>query len=210
MKLKLFVSDFDGVIYNFDKNNIQDGLYCNIKDKNPVLHENVKNFLFEQNKHMFYAWMRGWVNHNDLHYLMAKKFNTTVEFLDRELVKSAQQFSLNWELLNLIKLYKDNGVKTYILSDNITPFTEIIVPHFKLYNYFDRIYSSSSYHILKKDENGKWLEDIIRVNNFLPQETLFIDDGEKNIENAKSRNINTYLYNCDTRFDFSEWLKKNT
>ncbi len=206
MKIKLFVTDFDGVIYNFDKNNIQDGLYCNIKNIDPILHKNVKNFLFGQNKHIFYAWMRGWVDHNDLHYLMAKKFDTTVEFLNKELLDSIKQFDLNWELLNFIKSCKNNGIKTFILSDNLSPFTEILVPYFKLNGYFNKIYSSSDYHILKNDNKGKWLEDIIKENNFLPEETLYIDDGEENIENAKNKNINTYLYNCDTRFNFDEWV----
>ena len=55
MQIKLFISDFDGVIYNFDKDNIQDGLYCNIKDKDPILYKKIKSFLFEQNKHIFFA-----------------------------------------------------------------------------------------------------------------------------------------------------------
>lgn len=209
MQLKLLISDFDGVIYNFDRNNIQDGLYCGIKDKDPILHNNIKDFLFGQNRHIFYAWMRGWVNHNDLHYLMARKFNTTIEFLDKELFKSIEQFSLNWELLNSIKSYRDKGIQTYMLTDNLTPFTEMLVPYFKLNDFFDKIYSSSDYHILKSDNNGEWIENIIRENNFLPQETLFIDDGEENIKNAKDKGINTYLYNFDTRFHFDEWIYRN-
>lgn len=209
MEIKLIICDFDGVLYNFDENNIQDGLYCNIKNTDPILHENVKNFLFRQNKHIFYAWMRGWVDHNDLHYLMAKKFNTTIEFLEKELLDSIKQFSLNWELLNLIQNYRNKGIKAYILSDNITPFTKILVPHFKLDNYFDKIYSSSDFHILKSDDNIKWLEDIIKTDNFLPEETLFIDDGETNIQNAKNRNVNTYLYNFDTRHNFENWAREN-
>ena len=103
MQIKLFISDFDGVIYNFDKDNIQDGLYCNIKDKDPILYKKIKSFLFEQNKHIFFAWMRGWVNHNDLHHLIARKFNINVDFLDKELIDSIKKFELNSELLNFVK-----------------------------------------------------------------------------------------------------------
>ena len=209
MQIKLFISDFDGVIYNFDKDNIQDGLYCNIKDKDPILYKNIKSFLFEQNKHIFFAWMRGWVNHNDLHHLIARKFNINVDFLDKELIDSIKKFELNSELLNFVKYCKDKGIKTCILTDNLSSFTEILVPYFKLDNFFDKIYSSADYHILKTDNNGKWIEEIIRENNILPQETLFIDDGEENIKNAKNKNINTYLYNSDTRFNFSKWICKN-
>ena len=209
MKIDLIISDFDGVIYNFDKNNLQDGLYITIKEKNPALHLKITSFLFREKKYIFNAWMRGFVNSRDLHILMANKFDTTVEFLDGELWESAKGFRLNWDYLNVLQMYRKLGYKVIIMTDNITPFRDILVPHFKLNDYFDGIYSSADSHICKLDEGNRWVKEIIEEYNCKAKNVLFIDDGEKLINELNAMNMNTFLYNEVSRGSFGKWMEKN-
>ena len=151
--LKAIFCDFDGVLYNFDNNNLQDGLYSGIKNVDSVLYKKITNFLFKQDKFIFYAWMKGYVNHNDLNVLMANKFGVDINYLNQQLFESITKFKLNWELIEYLNS-KRNKLKVYIVSDNLTTFNDILVPYFKLNEYFDKIYSSSEYHIMKKNNEN--------------------------------------------------------
>ena len=55
---------------------------------------------------------------------------------------------------------------------------------------FDKSYFSFAEHLEKPDP--RFFELILDHEGLLPEETLFIDDTEKNINNAKSLGINTY------------------
>ncbi len=204
--LNAIFCDFDGVLYNFDNNNLQDGLYSGIKNVDSVLYKKITNFLFKQDKFIFYAWMKGYVNHNDLNVLMANKFGVDINYLNQQLFESITKFKLNWELIEYLNS-KRNKLKVYIVSDNLTTFNDILVPYFKLNEYFDKIYSSSEYHIMKKNNENQWIKDILIENNLKANEVLFIDDGEELITQLKNFDMNTYLYNNEIFSNFKNWFE---
>ena len=61
-----------------------------------------------------------------------------------------------------------------------------------IYFYFKKIYYSHTIGYRKPDE--KAFQTIIKENNLIPEETLFIDDLEQNIIAAKKISMKTYLY----------------
>jgi putative hydrolase of the HAD superfamily len=57
-------------------------------------------------------------------------------------------------------------------------------------DYFDKIYASYEVGITKPDR--RIFELMLKSNVFLPSETLFVDDGEKNVAMGKSLGLLTY------------------
>jgi len=57
---------------------------------------------------------------------------------------------------------------------------------------FDSVFASCQIGKIKEDEGG--FDEVIKTLGFKPEELVFIDDNEKNIENAKSLGINAIKF----------------
>jgi epoxide hydrolase-like predicted phosphatase len=113
---------------------------------------------------------------------------------------------IDTELVNVIKQLKNKGYKTALLSNGNTAYFDRIVyptyPEFK--NLFGEIIISSDVGIVKPDKEI-YLYALEKINS-KPEESLFIDDNQTNIDGAVSVGINGYLYtDCDS---FAEYIKK--
>ncbi len=74
----------------------------------------------------------------------------------------------------------------------------------RLSDFFDRCYLSYEVHLSKPDP--EFFRYLLEKEHLVPEECLFLDDGAKNIETAKSLGINTIL--VPERADLYEILKK--
>ncbi len=102
-------------------------------------------------------------------------------------------FIPNKELLSLLpKLKKDYNL--YILSNTDEVHIDFLENHYRQYfNLFNgKIYSFKTGY-MKPDR--KIYEYLLNSYNIKPEESLFIDDIEKNLLPAKLLNIKTFLYN---------------
>lgn len=100
-----------------------------------------------------------------------------------------------WKLRAIERLRR-RGIRTWVLSNNNPASMEVIRGLFRaegrtMDEYFDKIYLSYEMHALKPSEEifRKMLAD----RGILPSQTLFIDDGQRNVDTARALGMNVYM-----------------
>ncbi|MCX6713970.1 MAG: HAD family phosphatase [Candidatus Vogelbacteria bacterium] len=99
----------------------------------------------------------------------------------------------NLEMIELAKKLKARGLKLFILSNNFAERSEYYKQNFKfLDELFDKIYYSWQTGFVKSDDRAYKL--VLEENNLQPEECLFFDDSESNIEIAKSLGMKAFIF----------------
>lgn len=99
-----------------------------------------------------------------------------------------------WELAERVK--KEYGVRLFLLS-NIGSYFEKFEKHFSVLSLMDkRIYSALVGHV---KPNRDMFEYLLDTCNIIPNETLFVDDSQKNIDGAEAIGIHGYLFDGDSK-----------
>ncbi|HSQ97111.1 MAG TPA: HAD family hydrolase [Rickettsiales bacterium] len=207
--IKLILSDFDGVLSNVDRDFITTGFYTTIRNENPELMQNIGNFLFKSSSgHINRAWMQGEISYKELNTLMARKFNTTENYLNKHLIESVKKMKLNESLINFYQKQRLEGIKVCIMSDNMDIFSEVSIKHFNLDKYFDKIYNSADVKQLKRDKNCELAKRITNEFGYENKDVLVIDDSEKLLGELNEYDFKTFLYNNKTQDQFENWFAK--
>ncbi len=88
--------------------------------------------------------------------------------------------------------------RTFLLSNNNEIHYDYIMAYLKkehemenLEHLFEKAYFSQ--HMFLRKPNVEIFEQVIKENNLVPEETLFIDDSPQHIEGAKKAGLNTLL-----------------
>ena len=89
---------------------------------------------------------------------------------------------------------KNKGYRLYVLSNASDKFY-IYFPRFLPLDYFTGYVVSCDIHMLKPNE--EIYKHILEKYNLKAEESLFIDDIEKNVEGAKKVNINAEVFKGD-------------
>lgn len=97
--------------------------------------------------------------------------------------------------LRLIDALRGRGLKTYVLSNNNPASMEVIRRMFTadgrtMDDYFDRIFLSYEMHALKPSE--EIFRRMIDQSGMRPEESLFIDDSERNVNAARALGFAVY------------------
>ena len=131
------------------------------------------------------------------------------ERLPERLHTAAEQIYYNWiynlpeieGMRALLKWLRDKyGIPLYLLS-NISEYFAIHSDEIPILGLFDKCIFSA---VVGRTKPSKEMFSYLCTEcNVLPEETLFVDDSEKNIEGARAFGINAYLFDGD-----SERLKK--
>ena len=90
---------------------------------------------------------------------------------------------------------RDFGVRTFLLSNINTYFAEHEKEIPCLCEFEKRIYSAVCGHV---KPHADMFDYLCRVCDILPEETIFIDDSEKNIKGAEAFGIRGYLFDGDS------------
>lgn len=99
----------------------------------------------------------------------------------------------NIELVDLAKELKGKGIKLIILSNNFKERTKYYLKTFPdLFALFDRVYFSWQTGFVKP--NPRAFDLLLSENNLKPEECLYFDDGEKNVELGNSLGIKSYIF----------------
>lgn len=98
--------------------------------------------------------------------------------------------------LRMLETLRRKGLRTYVLSNNNTASMEVIRGMFlagghPMEYYFDRIYLSYELHELKPAP--AIFRKVIADSGIRPEETLFIDDGKKNIDTAQDLGFQVFM-----------------
>jgi HAD superfamily hydrolase (TIGR01509 family) len=97
------------------------------------------------------------------------------------------------ELLDYSHQLKERGIKVFILSNNFQERTQYYRNQFpQLFNGLDKTYFSWETGFVKPDKQA-WI-NLLQENNLEPQECVYFDDSEKNIETAQSLGIYAQTY----------------
>ncbi len=94
-----------------------------------------------------------------------------------------------------IEALRKRGFRTYILSNTNPVAIEIVRAHFRRHHremeaLFDGIYLSFELGILKPDP--AIFEEVMRRSGIRPEESLFIDDGQRNADAAHALGFNIF------------------
>jgi len=147
------------------------------------------------NSNWSYAFEKGEINANTFRNEIRK--NLGIEISDIKIDKAWSAMLLDLPISRLQMLAGLRGAyQTFVLSNtNAIHFDEFenIVYNTtnggKIEQFFDKVYFSHQLG-LRKPEKAIY-EHVLKQNNLLPEETLFIDDMEKNILGAKTVGLKT-------------------
>ena len=97
------------------------------------------------------------------------------------------------ELLDYAKQLKQEGKKVFILSNNFKERSTYYREHFPdLFDYLDHAYFSWETGFVKPNPEA-W-KKILQDHNFQPEECMYFDDSQKNVDAAKSIGLHAELY----------------
>lgn len=99
--------------------------------------------------------------------------------------------TMNTELLSYIKTLKQT-YKIGLLSNYTYEWLEKLIAKYHLAQYFDSIYISSRYGMIKPEEGA--FRKALKLLNVAPQEAIFTDDRQGHVDAANSLGIRSFLY----------------
>ena len=155
---------------------------------------NINSNDYEELKRFFYDWKKLDLGIESLE----NKFNSCnysnyiIVNYKNILINYYKLRDINYELIELIKILKNNNYKVYILSDNNKE-SDSYYRKLELFNNIDGWILSCNYQKLKKD--GLLFEILINKYNLNPSECYFIDNTKENILIAYKYGIKGYLFN---------------
>ena len=155
---------------------------------------NINSNDYEELKRFFYDWKKLDLGIESLE----NKFNSCnysnyiIVNYKNILINYYKLRDINYELIELIKILKNNNYKVYILSDNNKE-SDSYYRKLELFNNIDGWILSCNYQKLKKD--GLLFEILLNKYNLNPSECYFIDNTKENILIAYKYGIKGYLFN---------------
>ena len=191
-KIKTFIFDCFGVVCD----PVLGGWYKDNMLKRGLEDENLKN-IFEE-------YDLGKISEDDVlsHFLKYEGINSTREKLRKEI---DSYLKLDEKLVAMILKLKSRGFKTILLTNSNVGFFERMIhpkyPQFK--DLFDDIIISSEIGMTKPGKDIYLYA--LKKNGLKPEESLFIDDSQINVDGAIELGINGFLYT--TVESFSSFIK---
>lgn len=148
------------------------------------------------------AEMIGRLEHGELTFHEAcdemRRLAGTPQITDAQIAWAYGEFlvGIPVEKLRQIDALRSRGIRTYVLSNNNPASMEFIRRMFTadgktMDDYFDAVYLSYELHELKPSE--AIFRKMIAASGMTPAETLFIDDGQKNVDAARALGFAVYM-----------------
>ena len=148
------------------------------------------------------AEMIGRLEHGDITFHEAcdemRRLSGTPGVSDEEIAHAYGVFLTEIPVAKLrqIDRLRQRGFRTYVLSNNNTASMEYVRRMFTadgktMDDYFDAVYLSYELHELKPSE--AIFRKMIAASGMRPEETLFIDDGQKNVDAARALGFSVYM-----------------
>lgn len=142
----------------------------------------------------------GKLNLNDYHQAIVDKSTRPITMGDLKKLHF-EKIYVNNSVLNLAKELKKKGYRIMILSNESVQGMNDKKTKFKLNEIFEKIYNSAEIGIAKPD--SRIFEYLINDLNLTPENILFIDDWDMNIDAAKKSGMQAI------QFHNAEELEKN-
>ena len=107
-------------------------------------------------------------------------------------------FKIRPWMIELVKKLKRSNVRTVILSDQ-TKWLDELDTKYKFFQWFERVFNS--YHIGKCKRDLAIFDYVLAEMGVKPDQTLFVDDNQGNIERARQKGLHTIHYQSKEDFE---------
>lgn len=114
----------------------------------------------------------------------------------------------NSEMIEIAEELKRKGITLFILSNNLRERTKYYNEQFSFLNtLFEKVYYSWQTGFIKPDRRAYQL--VLEENNLRPEECLYFDDSQTNVDVATALGIESYLFvgSADVKQKLSEVLE---
>ena len=152
-----------------------------------------------------FNWYRGYISRENAIEIVKDRTNHCNDKLIVDFWENYNYFAkVNTKVLNLIQKLKDNNYKIYLLS-NINPYTFEFVNKSGLFDLVDGYVLSYQEHKVKPYK--AIYNVLLKRYSLIPDECIFLDDNQNNIETGNSIGIISKKY--DGRNECNTWSSKS-
>lgn len=198
-EIKNVVFDFNGVIAGFKKSgvinqvNLRD--VCNlIKFSFSYL---TKSGFRGELKYAYHGLTRGKATSEDIYSFFESYFPNKSDTVEKIYNNFVNSMYTRVGMINLVNYLRENGFKTFILSNTI-PETAELIHDDAIRTHFDGVYCTSEHGKAKPDTEAYL--DACRLWRIKPEESLFIDNKKRNTLAAKRAGFgDTFLSNKESK-----------
>ena len=184
-EIKTIIFDMGRVLLKFDPY-VSLNTYCEDKEDINLLYKE----LFEGLE---------WIMGDEGKITNGQRYELVKERVPKRLHRTLKLVVENWEMcmkpvegaLEFYALVKEKGYRTFVLSNACNRFYGYF-PRFYDLNSFEGVVVSSDVKMIKP--NPEIYEYILKTHELNPEECLFIDDVEANVEAAKAAGINGFVF----------------
>lgn len=121
-----------------------------------------------------------------------KTINTIYDFnVEKLILKIFSSSTPNYEFINLLVKLKKEKKRVILVSDTYKEINNYLFNKYEFLKLFDDVYLS--YFFWKTKKSWELFDEIIK-NWINPRKSIFIDDSNRNILNAKNKGFNTHKY----------------
>lgn len=197
-KYQAILFDFDGVL-------CKDHFYTNLISQYPEVYDYIQDTIFWGSNDLCHRWMKNELTMQDINKYISENTDINYEILVDYFEQSIKEMKIDLRLINLAKIFKKQGKKIAIVTNNMDVFSQITVPHNGFDILFDVVINSADYALLKQEQDGK-LFDIALKQIWIPDfgSCLLIDDSAKVRTVFESRGGDTFAYSNFE--DFEKWV----
>ena len=173
--IKNIIFDIGNVILNFNIDRVLNE-FSDSKDEQEFIKKNI----IESPEWLGNALIdTGYLTRDDAIKIVQDRTNHSNDKLIIDFWKNYNKFAkIDERVLNLIKKLKNNNYRIYLLS-NINPYTHELVKKSGLFEMVDGYVLSYKEHMIKPYKSI--YNTLLKRYNLKPEESVFIDDNEKNI-----------------------------
>jgi hypothetical protein len=150
------------------------------------------------------SWMAGAITTENIAEELAPIVHMEVSSIIRFLEAGCQNMDFNEAVLHFAIQQRATGRKTAIVTGNMDVFSKIVVPYHNLNNQFDVIINSFDFREI--DKTVLWGKAFEFLGNGIGyNQSLLIEDGEKNVRKFRENGGYAYQYKNDEQF--LKWLE---
>lgn len=206
-KNKTFKFNIKAILFDFDGTLSNGRFYSTLSESDPVLFKKIQQKVFtKDNWELLSSWMRGEIDYEEFNKKISEMLNVSTDLLNDALIESVKKMSLNQDLFNFAVEQRAKGIQTAVFTDNMDVFEEVFVVENKLDENFDHIFSSSTYGMLKDDNDGEFLDLVVQKFGVDISEVLFIDNSLKAEDLMNSKGGVFYLWE-DYENEFTKFIE---
>lgn len=198
--INTIIFDVGGVLFLAKENGREKHLLSSFKEACLLLKDfgvdtsDVQKTLYE----VYQQSSRGAISKEETLILMSKELNLLPETLEKLVTKVYLNNTIeNIELYNYVLELKKKGYKIGILSTQFHLSTNVLIPK-KYYEHFDALEISCEDGLKKPDE--KAFDLILKRINSKPEESVFVDDKQENLDVAEKLKMKTAIFQDNKQF----------